>query len=80
MTHFEEAAQSPRNMSITIAFCLAAYLKEAGFKELEDEEVMKGFISATSDDIQVWLGNEVPENPPENKKIIVPDKNIILPS
>ena len=78
MTHFEEAAQSPRNMSITIAFCLATYLKEVGFKELADEDVMKDFISTTSDDVLAWLGENVPE--PENKKIIVPDKNIILPS
>ncbi len=73
MTHFEEAAQSIENMSVTIAFCVATYLKEIGVEGTDDE--MKDFISKISPDIQTWLEEEIPDPkiPPKKKK-----SNIIL--
>ena len=54
MTRFEEATQSVTNMSIMVAFCIAAYLEGAKIHEFSDSELTE-FMSTTSEDIEIWL-------------------------
>lgn len=56
MTHYDKAKQSVQNMSITIAFCIAAYLEQCEL--LETEEEMVSFMQTTSEDIKKWLVKE----------------------
>lgn len=58
MTRYEKARENPREMSIMTAFCIAAYLRRLGYRELDDEENLKGFMYETSEDIEEWLGGE----------------------
>ena len=57
MTRFEEASLSEMNMSIMVAFCIAAYLEQLGIHTLSDNE-LKQFISEISTDIEEWLKAE----------------------
>ncbi len=58
MTRFEEAAQSPSDMAVCIAFCVAAYLEEAGFHDFAGNNEWIQFMTETSTDIEEWLKKE----------------------
>lgn len=58
MTRFEEAAQSPNDMAVCIAFCIAAYLDESGIHDFSDKNELKRFMTETSTDIERWLTEE----------------------
>lgn len=58
MTRFEEAAQSPNDMAVCIAFCTAAYLEESGFHEFADKNELIQYMAETSTDIEEWLNEE----------------------
>lgn len=62
MTRFEEAAQSPTNMAVCIAFCIAGYLDQSGIHDFSDNNELKQFMIETSTDIEEWLLNEESEN------------------
>lgn len=57
MTRFDEAALSPMNMSIMVAFCIAGYLEQSGIKTFSDDE-LKEFMSEIGTDIEEWLNEE----------------------
>jgi len=57
MTRFEEASLNEMNMSIMVAFCIAAYLEQLGIHTFSDEE-LKRFMSETGADIEEWLKEE----------------------
>lgn len=57
MTRFEEASLNSMNMSITVAFCIAAYLEQSGIRTFSDDE-LKEFMSEISTDIEEWLRDE----------------------
>lgn len=57
MTRFDEASLNPMNMSIMVAFCIAAYLEQSGIKTYSDDELKK-FMSEVSTDIEEWLRGE----------------------
>lgn len=61
MTRFEEAAQSPTDMAICIAFCIAAYLDQSGIHDFSDNNELKQFMTETSPDIEEWLKLESEE-------------------
>lgn len=54
MTRFEEASLNEMNMSIMVAFCIAAYLEQLGIHTFSDEE-LKRFMSETGTNIEEWL-------------------------
>ena len=54
MTRYEEAAQSPMDMSIMVAFCIAGYLEQNEIQFFTDN-ALKEFLSITSEDIMKWL-------------------------
>ena len=58
MTRFEDAAQSPTNMSVVVAFCIAGYLEAIGIQKFSDKELIE-FMQITSDDIEKWLKEEM---------------------
>lgn len=58
MTRFEEAAQSPADMAVCIAFCIAAYLEGAGFHDFAGNDELIQFMTETSTDIEEWLIEE----------------------
>lgn len=58
MTRFEEAAQSPADMAVCIAFCIAAYLDESGFHDFADKNELIQFMTETSTDIEEWLNEK----------------------
>ena len=62
MTRFEEAAQSPSDMAICIAFCIAGYLDESGIHDFSDNNELIQFMTETSTDIEEWLNEEAREN------------------
>ena len=57
MTRFDESCESPMFMSITISFCIAAYLEQLGVTKYDDEK-LKRFMDETSGDIEKWLLEE----------------------
>ena len=57
MTRFEEAKQSPMDMAVMVAFCIAGYLEQAGIQFFTDG-ALKEFMSDISDDIMEWLMEE----------------------
>ena len=57
MTRFDEAALNPMNMSIMVAFCIAAYLEQLGINHFSDDELKK-FMSEVGTDIEEWLRGE----------------------
>ena len=57
MTRFEEASLSVMNMSIMVAFCIAAYLEKLGIHTFSDDE-LKQFMYEISTDIEEWLKAE----------------------
>ena len=61
MTRFEEAAQSPSDMAVCIAFCIAAYLEESGFHDFAGNNELIQFMAETSTDIEEWLKVESEE-------------------
>lgn len=61
MTRFEEAAQSPTNMAICIAFCIAGYLDESSIHDFSDNNELIQFMTETSTDIEEWLNEESEE-------------------
>ncbi len=58
MTRFEEAAQSPTNMAICIAFCIAGYLDESDIHDFSNNNELKQFMAEISIDIEEWLSEE----------------------
>ena len=54
MTRFEEAAQSPMEMSIMVAFCIAGYLEQNEI-QFFTKNALKEFLSITAEDIMEWL-------------------------
>ena len=54
MTRFEGASLNPMNMSIMVAFCIAAYLEQSGINTFSDDE-LKEFMSEVSPYIEEWL-------------------------
>ena len=58
MTRFEEASESPVAMSVMVAFCIAAYLRQLGYTKLKDDAELSKFMNYTSDDIRKWLLEE----------------------
>ena len=58
MTRFEEAAKSPPDMAVCIAFCIAAYLDESGIQDFSDKNELIQFMTETSTDIEQWLNEE----------------------
>lgn len=61
MTRFENATQSPMNMSLAVAFCIAAYLEQSGKYSFTDDK-LKEFMNAISYDIEEWLSMEFEED------------------
>ena len=61
MTRYEEAAQDSMNMSIMVAYCIAAYLEQAGYHEFSDGE-LKEFVLEISTDIEEWLKGNMAES------------------
>lgn len=59
MTRYEDARESPQNMSVMVAFCIAAYLIAVGYKELEEEANMRKFILETSEEFEKWLKEDM---------------------
>ena len=57
MTRYEDARESPQNMSVMVAFCIAAYLIAVGYKELEAN--MRKFILETSEEFEKWLKEDM---------------------
>lgn len=57
MTRFEEASLSVMNMSIMVAFCIAAYLEQSGTRTFSDDG-LRQFMSEISIDIEEWLKAE----------------------
>lgn len=57
MTRFDEAALNPMNMSIMVAFCIAAYLEQSGIRTFTDDELKK-FLTKIVIDIEEWLKGE----------------------
>ena len=55
MTRFEEAKQSPYDMAVCIAFCIAAYLDESDFHDFSDDNELIQFMTEMSTDIVEWL-------------------------
>lgn len=62
MTRFEEATQSPFNMAVCIAFCIAGYLEESGIHNFSDNNELIQFMTETSTDISEWLNEESEDN------------------
>lgn len=58
MTRFEEAKQSPYDMAVCIAFCIAAYLEGSDFRYFADNNELIHFMTETSTDIVEWLTEE----------------------
>ena len=58
VTRFERAIQSPMEMSLTIAFCIAGYLEQSEVQFFTDE-ALKQWMLATGNDIEKWLNEEV---------------------
>ena len=54
MTRFEEAKESPMEMAVMVAFCIAAYLEQSEIQFFTDE-ALKDFMSDISEDIMEWL-------------------------
>lgn len=59
MTRYEDARESPQNMSVMVAFCIAGYLSAMGYKELDEEANLRKFLSETSEDIEKWLKEDM---------------------
>lgn len=57
MTRFEKASQDQLEMSIMVAFCIAAYLEQSEICFMTDN-ALKDFLKTTSEDIYKWLGEE----------------------
>ena len=55
MTRFEEAAQSPTDMAVCIAFCIAGYLDQRGIQDFSDNDELIQFMTEISTDIEKWL-------------------------
>ena len=62
MTRYEEARKSPQNMSIMVAFCIAAYLVAVGYEELDKESNLRKFLLKTSEDVEKWLKEDMKKN------------------
>ena len=62
MTRFEEAAQSPTDMAVCIAFCIAGYLDQSGVHDFSDNNELIQFMTEISTDIEKWLLNEESED------------------
>ena len=60
MTRFEEAKQSPEDMALAVAFCIAAYLSEYEGHCFTDDS-LKDFMSKISEGVEEWLVTEVEE-------------------
>lgn len=58
MTRFEEAVQSPSDMAVCIAFCIAAYLEGSGFYGFASNDELIQFMTETGIDIEEWLNEE----------------------
>ena len=58
MTRFERAAQSPMEMSLTIAFCIAGYLEQSQVQFFTND-ALKEWMLGTGEDIEKWLNEEV---------------------
>lgn len=54
MTRFEEAKESPMDMAVMVAFCIAAYLEQSKITSFTDEE-LREFMEDISEDIMEWL-------------------------
>ena len=62
MTRFEEATQSPTDMAVCIAFCIAGYLDQSGTRDFSDNNELIQFMTEISTDIEKWLLNEESED------------------
>lgn len=62
MTRFEEAKQSPYDMAVCIAFCIAGYLEGIGYREFVNQNELIQFMTETSEDIVEWLIEESEES------------------
>lgn len=58
MTIFEEAAQSPSDMAVCIAGCIAGYLNGSGIHDFSDDNELIQFITVLSPGIEEWLNGE----------------------
>lgn len=57
MSRFDEARESPMNMAVMVAFCIAAYLEQSEITFFTDK-ALKDFMSDISEDIAEWLMKE----------------------
>lgn len=59
MTRYEDARESPQNMSVMVAFCIAGYLSAMGYKELDEDKNLRKFLVEISDDVEKWLTEDM---------------------